>query len=196
MRRTVAALTAAAAATGLVLAGTTADATESRTAAYTTAYSYFDNTPPGSAEISHPTLHTRAGGRGTFADPITVAVGHSIINGRDVLDVPRGTRFYFPDLRKYGIVEDTCGDGARPQNGPCHSLKTAPKGARLWVDVWIGGDSGSTRRQADDCMSKVTDATGAVHTIIRNPAVGYAVITGPVLKDGKCRAGYGNTVRR
>lgn len=200
MRRTVAVLSTAAVATAFALTATSADgASASTVKAYTTAYSFYDNTPPGSATISDPVLHKRAGGAGTYADPVTLAVGHSVINGRDVLDVPKGTRFYFPDLRKYFIVEDTCGDGKTPQNGPCHRLDTpgnrAPKGATVWVDAWIGGDSGSTRRQADDCMSKVTDGNGAVHTIIRNPRKDFVVVSGPVLKSGKCRAGYGNTAR-
>src|SRR5512135_1310636 len=41
------------------------------TSAYTTGYTWFDNTPPGSGEISHPVLHAKAGGTGTYADPIT-----------------------------------------------------------------------------------------------------------------------------
>jgi hypothetical protein len=165
--------------------------------AYTTAYSYFDNTPPGSATISNPVLHKTAGGTGSYADPVTLAVGHSLASGKDVLDVPEGTRFYLPDLRKYAMVEDTCGDGKSPQNGPCHRLDTpgnkAPQGATIWVDVWAGGQTGSTRSQADKCMSKVTDGNGAVHTIIKNPSDNYLVVSGDVLYNGTCRANYGNT---
>src|SRR5688572_11781310 len=54
--------------------------------AYLTGYSFFDNTPPASATISHPVLHSLAGGIGTFDDPVTVAVGHSLVDGLDVLD--------------------------------------------------------------------------------------------------------------
>lgn len=176
-----------------------ADATTEGTSisAYTTAYSYFDNTPRGSTRISNPILHKTAGGTGSYADPVTLAVGHSITNGRDVLDVPAGTRFYIPDLRKYAIVEDTCGDGDSPQDGPCHRLDTpgnkAPKGASIWVDVWAGGQTGSTRSQVDKCMSKITDGNGALHTIIRNPSDKYLVVSGDVLYNGTCRANYGNT---
>src|SRR5690606_21632608 len=56
--------------------------------AYITGYSYFDNTPPGSAVVSHPVLHTVAGGQGTYDDPITVAVGHVREDGDDLLDWP------------------------------------------------------------------------------------------------------------
>ncbi|MDT7631860.1 MAG: hypothetical protein QOI50_3790, partial [Pseudonocardiales bacterium] len=42
-----------------------------------TGYSWQDNTPPGSSVVGEPVLHQQAGGTGTFADPITVAVpGH------------------------------------------------------------------------------------------------------------------------
>jgi hypothetical protein len=160
--------------------------------AYTTGYSYYDNTPPGSAEISHPVLHKKAGGKGTYNDPVTVAVGHSIINGRDILDYKKGTRFYIPNLRKYFIVEDTCGDDRTPQNGPCHSLKMAPKGAKVWLDVWIGGAT-STRKQANDCMSKLTDGNGEIHTAILNPRKDYVTVSGDILYKGKCRANYGNS---
>ena len=91
-----------------------------------TGYDYWDNTPPGSPVISNPVIHQVAGGTGTWQDPTTVAVGHSIINGQDILDWAAGTRFYIPNLRRYFIVEDTCGDGPDPQDEPCHDLSTAP----------------------------------------------------------------------
>lgn len=162
--------------------------------AYTTGYSWFDNTPPGSATISHPVLHNTAGGKGTYTDPVTVAVGHSIIDGKDILDYTKGTKFYVPNVRKYFIVEDTCGDGKTPQNGPCHSLTKAPPGVSLWLDLWIGGGS-STRQQADDCMSKVTDGNGAIHKAILNPRKDYVTVKGDILLNGKCRTGYGNTAK-
>src|SRR4051812_38674485 len=83
--------------------------------AYLTGYTYYDNTPHQSVTVSNPVIHQTAGGTGTYTDPITLAVGHTITNGQDVLDWPPGTIFYVPNLRKYFIVEDTCGDGDRPQ---------------------------------------------------------------------------------
>lgn len=201
MNRTAAACAALTVTVGAIAFAVPAQgATPQTLKAYTTAYDYWDNTPPGSAEISHPVLHSKAGGKGTYADPLTLAVGHSLIKGKDVLDVPKGTRFYFPDLRKYALVEDTCGDGKTPQNKPCHRLDTpgnkAPKGASVWVDIWAGGDKGTTVKQADACMSKVTDGNGAVHTIIKNPAAGYVVETRPILQGATCRASFGNTAKR
>lgn len=141
--------------------------------AWVTGYSIFDNTPPGSAAISHPVIHDHAGGRGTWEWPITVAVGHSLATGKDVLDWKAGTRFYVPKLRRYFIVEDTCGDGPHPELGACHV--GYPRAAVTWLDVWVGG-SKITARQAERCMSAMTGVT----TVIRNPPKGLPVIAGEI----------------
>jgi hypothetical protein len=156
---------------------------------YTTAYTWYDNTPAGSATISHPVLHKTAGGTGTYGDPITIAVGHSLATGKDVLDFPAGTRIYLPDVRRYFIVEDTCGDGRHPENGPCHQGANADgTNSTLWIDMWIGGQSMSATR-ADSCASKVTN----VRTAVFNPASNYVVAPGAgVIHNGICDAGYGN----
>lgn len=139
--------------------------------AYTTGYGWPDNTPKGSADISNPVLHQKAGGTGTFTDPITLAVGHSITGNKNTLDYPAGTTFYIPNLRKYFIVEDTCGDGNNPQNGPCH---TGYKGT-VWLDLWVGGNS-TNQKQTLACEDAITE----VHTVIKNPASGYPVVAGDV----------------
>ena len=82
---------------------------ERRMTVFLTGYSYWDNTPPGSAIIGRPVIHEFAGGSGTWADPITLAVGWRIYFGRHFEDYEPGTRFYIPRLRKYAIVEDLCG---------------------------------------------------------------------------------------
>jgi hypothetical protein len=156
--------------------------------AYVTGYDVYDNTPPGSPVISNPVLHQVAGGTGTYQDPITVAVGHSIINGKDILDWPQATRFYFPNLRRYFIVEDTCGDGPDPQNGPCHNLSTADPGAQTWLDVWVDGSSMSSSA-ANNCESNITHN----QLVIENPPSDYAVVPGPIA-GSSCTQQYGNTV--
>ena len=45
-----------------------------RSQIFVTGYTYWDNSPPGSAQIARPQVHDRAGGVGTWKDPITVAV--------------------------------------------------------------------------------------------------------------------------
>jgi hypothetical protein len=161
------------------------------TTAYTTAYTWHDNTPAGSATISHPILHKTAGGTGTYAAPITIAVGHSKATGQSVLDFPAGTRIYLPSVRRYFIVEDTCGDGNDPQGGPCHQgVNANGTNSTIWIDMWIGGASMSASG-ADNCAAKVTD----VNTAVFDPASNYAVAPGAgVIHDGICDAGYGNAL--
>jgi hypothetical protein len=147
--------------------------------AYVSGYSYWDNTPPGAAVISHPVLHETAGGTGTYDDPVTAAVGHAIVDGDDVLDWPAGTRFYVPNLHRYFIVEDTCGDLPRPQDGPCHT--GYPDEASTWIDVWVGGQD-APREESDDCMSEISQ----VSAVIVDPEPGYAVDAGAI-SDSGCR---------
>lgn len=143
---------------------------------YLTGYSYWDNTPPGSAVISHPVLHDRAGGTGTYDDPVTVAVGHAITGGQSVPLYAPGTRFYLVSKRRYLIVEDTCGDGPKPQQGPCYRLPTRLKGkAVAWLDVWVDGQAAG-RAASDRCMSRLTGVT----RVIKDPPPGLPVRPGPL----------------
>lgn len=146
-----------------------------RMLAYLTGYSFWDNTPPGSAAIARPVIHRQAGGIGTYADPITLAVGHRIVGSVQTLDFPAGTRFYFPELRRYAIVEDVCGDGPTPQNGPCHiGYNGLP-----WLDIYVGGETVEAS-VSHACMYSIT----RVHQVIRDPSPGYPVIAGPLTETG------------
>jgi hypothetical protein len=160
------------------------------TTAYTTGYGYWDNTPPGSTIISNPVLHQSAGGTGTWQDPVTIAVGHSISDGVDTLDYPAGTRMYIPALEKYFIVEDACGDGDTPQNIPCHNIsRVGRRGATVWFDVWIGGASGSNS-DSRQCQATLT----GIHTVILNPSIhDYRVTPGDVLSGQVCHANFGES---
>ncbi|MGN7253327.1 hypothetical protein [Arthrobacter sp. SAFR-023] len=152
-----------------------------------TAYTWFDNTPAASPDISHPVVHREAGGTGTYEDPVTLAVGHSLETGKDVLDIPSGTRIYIPNVRRYFIVEDTCGDGPTPEHGPCHS-GAEEYGGSVWIDMWIGGE-GESSSLARRCTGQVT----GVRTAVFNPRADYAVASGKgVIHHGKCDAGYGD----
>lgn len=156
----------------------TSASTGIREHAYLTGYSVEDNTPPGSRSISNPVVHQQAGGTGTYADPITVAVGHSIVNGKDILDFPAGTRFYFPVLRIYGIAEDTCGDGSTPQNGPCHTGYPNSSTNKYWIDIFVGSDP------SDKCMDSFSVDAG--WTVIRNPDAGWLVDSRPNELGAEC----------
>jgi hypothetical protein len=166
---------------------------EKRFSAYTTGYTYWDNTPPGSSIIAFsksdgfPTARDGAGGTGTYSDPITVAVGHVIVNGEDIPDYKPGTRFYIPNFRRYFIVEDTCGDGDTPQNGPCH--KNIDRPGFVQLDLWLGGASG-TKEQTDACAASLTE----VHLVIQNPEPAYAVMPGELFQNGACTQQYGDAV--
>ncbi len=145
--------------------------------AYITGYSYWDNTPPGSAAIARPVIHRQAGGTGTYADPITLAVGHVVDEAGQWLDYPAGTRFYLAHIRKYAIVEDVCGDGDHPQYGPCH---TGHNG-HPWLDIYVGGaEAGKAASQG--CARRIT----AVEVVVRDPAPDYPVDIGAIAESG-CR---------
>ena len=143
--------------------------------AYVTGYSYWDNTPAGTVDISHPIRHRFAGGMGTFSNPVTLAVGHRIIEGEDILDIAAGTLFYFPRLRKYAVVEDTCGDGPTPQDGPCHTGKDG----LIWLDIYVDGVS-AVKAISDSCMRAMT----GIQPVVMDPGPNMSVVVGPVSEGG------------
>src|SRR5262249_10264951 len=61
---------------------------------FMTFYGFHDNSPPG-IDIAHPVIHSGAGGKGTFADPITFAVAPEVQNV-----MKPGTRIYVPTFQK------------------------------------------------------------------------------------------------
>jgi hypothetical protein len=130
-----------------------------------TGYSFQDNTPPGSAIVSHPILHSKAGGTGTYGDPITVASPGS---EHDMAFTP-GTRFYLPGVRRYVIVEDS---GASP----------APSGDDGHLDMWVDGQGGS-KSASDACMNKITSKAAVA---IENPPPNLPVLPGPITANGTC----------
>lgn len=143
--------------------------------AYLTGYSYWDNTPPGSATIARPVVHRTAAGSGTYQDPITIAVGYRLVGGSAKLDYPAGTRFYIPSLRRYAIVEDICGDGAQPHLTGCHRGKNGLP----WLDIYVDGRQAGANA-ANACMYAITGA----HKIIMNPGPNYRVSAGALTESG------------
>lgn len=127
-----------------------------------TGYSWQDNTPPGSADICCAVLHQKAGGTGTYVDPITTAVAGS---GSSMI-FPKGTRFYIPPLKRYVIVEDS---GASSDSLP-------------HLDIWVGG-RGHSKSDSDACMNSYTGN----HTIIQNPAPGHPVTVGELTTSNGCK---------
>ncbi len=128
----------------------------SRSQIFTTGYTYWDNSPPGSAQIARPQIHDRAGGTGTWKDPITVAIQSSRF--------AFGTRFYLPELKKYFIVEDLCGACYDGRNGGSYTL-----------DLWVDGSHLSSGGAAQ-CASRIT----RVQPAIENPTSDLPVDRGSV----------------
>jgi hypothetical protein len=129
-----------------------------------TGYSWQDNTPPGSSVVGEPVLHQQAGGTGTFADPITVAVpGH-----QGAMAWQPGTRFYLPTVKRYVIVEDS-------------GASRAPAGADTHLDMWIGGQDG-TLAATNACEDSLTGRVAAE----LNPPNNLPVIVGPIYANQRC----------
>ncbi|HZZ51955.1 MAG TPA: hypothetical protein VFE65_34095 [Pseudonocardia sp.] len=129
-----------------------------------TGYSWQDNTPPGSSIVGEPVLHKEAGGTGTFADPITVAVpGH-----QGDMDWQPGTKFYLSSVQRYVIVEDS--GAAKP-----------PSGDDTHLDMWIGGQDG-TKATTDACENELTGNVPAQ----ASPPANLPVMAGPIFAGGKC----------
>jgi hypothetical protein len=128
-----------------------------------TGYSYQDNTPANSNEICCGVVHNRAGGTGTYDDPITVAVPGK--SGRGMEFAP-GTMFYSGDLRRYLIVEDS---GATNTELP-------------HLDVYVDG-KGLPKSASDKCMSQIT----GTRTVVINPGPGYPVTRGALTGPYGCR---------
>lgn len=93
---------------------------------YTTAYSYTDGSRPSAyiaypRKAGYPTRHNLATeGRGTYADPVTMASYRG--------ELPIGSIVYVPYLRKYFVMEDACGQCS--YDWRYH---------RRWhIDLWVG----------------------------------------------------------
>lgn len=123
---------------------------------FITGYSYWDNDPPGSSAIADPVVHTRAGGTGTVADPITVAVGATS-------GIRPGARLYLPRLHKYLVVEDEC---------------ASCSGA--WLDLWVDGSA--SRAASESCMASIT----GLWPVVPDPPAGLPVVVGPISGPRGC----------
>ncbi len=182
-------------AVALILSASPAEAKKAKTiptgvnASFTvdsiTYYGNFDNSPPGIA-IAHPVIHTGAGGKGTFADPITFAVAPQVQN-----KVKPGERIYVPSLQKYFVMEDDCTSsgpgGVAVQGQGCDGeLKAGVNEFDLWIGATSKGDNPggkATNSQMSNCKDTLTASNVKV---IMNATAGQPVNTTPLLNKGKC----------
>jgi hypothetical protein len=126
-----------------------------------TGYSFQDNQGGNNATISCPIIHKKAGGTGTYQDPITVASGGKS-GGASADGIKCGDRFYLPAVQRYVIVEDT---GNTPNKSMPH------------LDMYVGDDPNKS------CMNKIS---GTV-TAIAHPPSGLPVLAGPIGSNGSCK---------
>src|SRR6476660_3822163 len=147
IRRTLLAVVATASlalttvASGLMIGGTPAYAATTQQT-FLTFYGWYDNTPPG-GDIAYPQIHSTAGGKGTYADPITFATSSA--------ELAPGKKVSVPRVKKFFIMEDSCQECEAdwstqgPNGGP---------GLRH-IDLWLGGQGGSAFN-AIDCEDALT----------------------------------------
>ncbi len=152
---------------------------------FLTFYGFFDNSPPGLA-IAHPVIHSGAGGKGTFADPITFAVAPQVQNV-----MKPGTRIYIPSFQKYFIMEDDCtgsGPGGVPIQGiGCDGeLKAGVNEFDLWIGATNKGDNPGGKASNSQMTACEDRLTANNVPIIIKPASNLPVNTTPLLNHGHC----------
>lgn len=146
-----------------------------------TFYGWYDNTPPG-GDIAYPQIHNSAGGKGTYADPITFATSSK--------EAKPGTRIWVPRVKKYFIMEDSCSACEQDWNG------NGPNGGpKLWhFDLWVGGKGGNAMNVID-CEDALTnyhpDGKPVMEETIINPPNNLTVDPTPIFntQTGECYGG-------
>jgi hypothetical protein len=136
-----------------------------------TFFAAWDNSPHNSTAIAHPVLHSRAGGTGSFKDPLTFASP----DGPGAY--PWGTKIYATEVRKYFIREDSCGKSWTAPDG-C--------GATSHVDLYMGNPS--TTKAVLACEDRLTPP--GLSAIVVNPPDKLLVDLTPLWdqKSGTCHA--------
>jgi 3D (Asp-Asp-Asp) domain-containing protein len=155
---------AAPALTPTVATPTTAAPQAIRQQVEVTFYAAADNDPPGSAEIAYPnSRHTAAGGTGTYADPLSLAA--------DPRAIQVGTRVYYPQLRKYFVMEDDC----------AQCITDWRSSRTPHIDLWTGDYQGSALLACENALTP--DGRVAVEV---NPPPGRPVDPRPLFNGRGC----------
>jgi 3D (Asp-Asp-Asp) domain-containing protein len=125
-----------------------------------TFYAARDNDPPGSRAIAYAgTVHSQAGGTGTFEDPLTFAAAAGKFKP--------GTKVYVPDVKRYFILEDTC--------ATCSGSH---------IDLWAGP---ATDAGVISCEEALTRDGPRPYEV--NPPAGRPVVPGDLYRGGQCFQG-------
>ena len=120
--------------------------------------------PPGSTEIAHPNdHHQEAGGTGTYADPLSLAA--------DPRAIQVGTRVYYPQLRKYFVMEDDC----------AQCITDWRSSRTPHIDLWTGDYQGSALLACENALTP--DGRVAVEV---NPPPGRPVDPRPLFNGRGC----------
>lgn len=155
------------------------------TTVYTAAHSWAGASAGGTA-AGDSRAPQSGKGTGTYEDPITIAVSSHPASGQAI---PAGTRIYLPDLRRYFIAGDACTDDGDAEDNQCRQGDPVST-STIRMDIRIGGEDVSDAA-AEACSRQVAD----IGTAVLNPAGNYVVAPGAgVMHDGKCNAGYGDTL--
>jgi hypothetical protein len=104
----------------------------------------------------------RAGGTGTFDDPITAAAS------RGNHFFPPGTLLYIPEFRKYFFLEDECASCEKEE----------------WLDLWIESNSASDPDVVEACESAWTGDENLPREVIIDPWPDLEVDPLPFLDAG------------
>jgi hypothetical protein len=152
---------------------------------FMTFYGFFDNSPPGT-DIAHPVIHSGAGGKGTFSDPITFAVAPQVQNV-----MKPGTKIYIPQFKKYFIMEDDCtgsgpGGPAVQGDGCDGELLNGVNEFDLWIGATSKGDNPGGKASNSQMTNCEDTLTANNVPIIIKPASNLPVNTTPLLNHGHC----------
>jgi hypothetical protein len=110
-----------------------------------TFYGYPDNSPPGpQVRFNCGGRGGKAGGTGTYADPLTMASAMGRFAQCELV--------YSPYLQKYLRNEDSCAN--------CHGD---------WVDVWLGPTTSNPGSALMSCQNTLTGTDKSTHSIIQAP---------------------------
>ncbi|KAK5996237.1 hypothetical protein PT974_04669 [Cladobotryum mycophilum] len=125
-----------------------------------TFYGWPDNDPPGPGTAHDCSgRNYKAGGSGSYDDPITIATAPGELNECETI--------YIPLLKKYGRYEDDCAQCASDWgNGQPH------------IDIWTGSNSSGGGQSQIDCENNLT--SGGRYSIVRDPGKDYEVDSTPL----------------